>query len=209
MGKPQNISEYAVQHTSPESELLLQLAAETREKTDAAVMMVGPTVGTFLRLLVRMTRARSVLEIGTFTGYSSLSMAPGLPDDGKLVTLDISEEYTSIARKYWARSPHGKKIELRLGKAIDTLPTLPGPFDLVFIDADKTSQIDYWEHVLPKLSPGGVVVVDNVTFSERVLAPESASAKAVAAFNDHVLADRRVDVVMLTIRDGVTVAVKV
>jgi caffeoyl-CoA O-methyltransferase len=152
---PENIQAYADAHSSPEATLYKELAAETRAATTLPQMMVGHGEGLLLKLLVRMTSARRVLEIGTFTGYSALAMAEGLPDDGQIVTCDIDPKVTAIATKYWSRSPHGKKIVLRLGPALDTLAGLAGPIDLVFIDADKTNYARYWDACLPKVRAGG------------------------------------------------------
>ena len=135
-------------------------------------------------------------------------MAEGLPDDGKLITCDIDPETTQIAKKYWSRSPHGKKIELKLGPALETLKTIEGLFDLVFIDADKVNYINYWELCLPKIRRGGLLVVDNVLWSGSVLNPEDETERAIDEFNNHVYNDKRVEVVMLPIRDGVTLAWK-
>ena len=153
-----------------------------------------------------MTGARRVLEIGTFTGYSALSMAAALPADGRIVTCDIDPETNEVARRAAAGSPYGDRIEFRLGPALDTIATLDGPFDLVFIDADKESYLAYYEAVLPKLAERGVIVVDNVLWSGRVLDPsdETVDTVAIRAFNDAVAADPRVVCVMLTVRDGVT-----
>jgi caffeoyl-CoA O-methyltransferase len=204
---PEDLSAYVSAHCTAESTLHEKLAEETREKTDDPQMMVGHVEGLLLRTLVRATGARRVLEIGTFTGYSALAMAEGMPDDGVLITCDVDPVATAIARKYWRRSRHGGKIELRLGPALETIATVDGPLDLVFIDADKVSYTDYWEAVIPKVRSGGLVVADNVLWSGRVLDPREASDKALAAFNDRVAADARVETVMLPIRDGVTVAV--
>ncbi len=135
-------------------------------------------------------------------------MAEGLPDDGKLITCDIDPETTQIAKKYWSRSPHGKKIELKLGQALETLKTIEGLFDLVFIDADKVNYINYWELCLPKIRPGGLLVIDNVLWSGSVLKPEDETERAIDEFNKHICNDKRVEVVMLPIRDGVTLAWK-
>jgi caffeoyl-CoA O-methyltransferase len=135
-------------------------------------------------------------------------MAEGLPDDGKLITCDIDPETTKIAKKYWSRSTHGKKIELKLGPALETLKTIEGLFDLVFIDADKVNYINYWELCLPKVRPGGLLVIDNVLWSGSVLNPEDETERAIDEFNKHVYNDKRVEVVMLPIRDGVTLAWK-
>lgn len=198
------IDQYAVDHSVPESEAMRAIAEETRATTEWWVMMIGPVEAGLLRLLVRLTGAKRVLEIGTFTGYSAIAMAEGLPEDGEVITCDISEQWTNIAKKHWANSPHGKKIRLELRPALETLKTLEGPFDLVFIDADKSSQIQYWEQAVTKLAPGGLVVVDNVLARGTVVNP--GPDNVVAPFNDHVRADRRMQSVMLPIRDGVTIA---
>jgi len=203
---PEDLDAYVSGHSSPESALHRQLAAETRDKAQNPQMMVGHIQGLLLRALARATGARRVLEIGTFTGYSSLAMAEGLPDDGVVITCDVDPEATSIARRYWEQSPHGGKIDLRLGPALETLQTLEGPLDMVFIDADKPGYIDYWEAVIPKMRRGGLLVADNVLWGGRVLDPKEPNDKALAAFNDHVAADSRVETVMLPIRDGITLA---
>ena len=201
-----DIDAYANELSTPESALFRELAGETRTKTTQPQMMIGNTEGLFLRALVRVAGARRVLEIGTFTGYSALAMAGGLPADGKIITCDIDPDSTAIARSYWAQSPDGNKIELRLGPALDTIGGLDGPFDLVFIDADKGGYIDYWEAIVPIVRKGGLIVADNVLWSGRVLDPQEPDDKALAAFNKHVAADDRVEQVMLPVRDGITVA---
>ena len=203
---PDEIEAYASDLSTPESTLHGELAAETRATSSQPQMMIGNTEGLFLRALVRAAGATRVLEIGTFTGYSALAMAEGLPDDGTLITCDIDPESTAVARSFWARSPHGNKIDLRLGPALDTINGLEGRFDMVFIDADKGGYIDYWEAVVPRVRKGGLVVADNVLWSGRVLDPREPDDKALAAFNKHVAADGRVEQVMLPLRDGVTVA---
>jgi len=200
------VEQYAAEHTTPEPPWFATLAEETRSATRAPTMMVGTLEGRLLTALVAMLRPRSVLEIGTFTGYSALSMAEALPADGRIVTCDISEEHLAIARRHVAASPYAGVIEIRSGPALETIATLPGPFDLVFIDADKTSYSAYFEATLAKLSPDGVILVDNVLWSGRVLDPAvvDPDTAAIEAFNDQVLADDRVEVVMLTVRDGVS-----
>jgi len=200
------VEQYAVEHTTPEPPWFATLAEETRNATQAPTMMVGTLEGRLLTALVAMLRPRSVLEIGTFTGYSALSMAEALPADGRIVTCDISEEHLAIARRHIAASPYAGVIEIRSGPALETIATLPGPFDLVFIDADKTSYSAYFEATLAKLAPDGVILVDNVLWSGRVLDPAivDPDTAAIKAFNDQVLADDRVEVVMLTVRDGVS-----
>jgi len=203
-----DIARYCRDHTTAESALVAKLERETHDSTDDPGMLVGRVEGTFLKLLVRMTNARRVLEIGTFTGYSALMMAEALPDDGRLITCDVDGETTRIARRYWSACPHGSKIELKLGPALDTLRELDGPFDLVFIDADKENYNGYWDACVPKVRPGGVIAADNVLWSGRVLDPKKESDRALAAFNERVRNDPRVEAAMLTVRDGVTVACK-
>ena len=200
------IEAYAADHTTPEPSWFAELAAETRASTEAPNMMVGTLEGRLLAALVAMHRPQVVLEIGTFTGYSALSMAETLPAGGRIITCDISEEHLAIARRHIAASPYAEVIEIRSGPALETIATLPGPFDLVFIDADKTSYSAYFEATLAKLAPDGVILVDNVLWSGRVLDPmiTDPDTAAIRAFNDQVLADDRVEVVMLTVRDGVS-----
>jgi caffeoyl-CoA O-methyltransferase len=205
---PEDIQHYADAFSSPEPELFADLARETRASQRDPQMMVGYAEGLLLGLLVRLCGARRVLEIGTFTGYSALAMAGALPDDGKIITCDINARSTEVAKRYWDRSPHGKKIELRLAPALDTLASLQGPIDFVFIDADKPNYIHYWEKALPLVRAGGAIVADNVLWSGRVLDPRDDTDRAIVAFNAHVRNDPRVEHVMLTVRDGVTLAVK-
>ncbi|MDQ1643080.1 MAG: hypothetical protein QOJ90_2431 [Actinomycetota bacterium] len=201
------IEEYAVAHTSPEPALFATLAEETRASTSAPTMMVGTLEGRFLSFLVAMLRPQLVLEIGTFTGYSALSMAESLPPGGRIITCDISEEHVAIARRHIEASPYGDRIEIKVGPALDTVRGLDGPFDLTFIDADKTGYLDYYEAILPKLAERGVIAVDNVLWSGRVVgdgAGDDENTAALQRFNDHVVADERVVCVMLPLRDGVT-----
>ncbi len=200
------IDAYCAEHTPPESEALRRLVVVTREKTRMPGMQVGRLEGAFLRLLVRLVGAERVLEIGTFTGYSALAMAEGLPPHGRLITCDIDPDATRIAKAHWAKSPHGKKIDLRLGDARHTLAGLDGPFDLAFLDADKTGYATYWDLIVPKMRPGGLIVADNTLWSGEVLRPEDDDGRALAAFNDRVRADARVDAVLLPVRDGMTLA---
>jgi caffeoyl-CoA O-methyltransferase len=201
------IEEYAVAHTSPEPALFATLAEETRASTSAPTMMVGTLEGRFLSFVVAMLRPQLVLEIGTFTGYSALSMAESLPPGGRIITCDISEEHVAIARRHIEASPYGDRIEIKVGPALDRVRGLDGPFDLAFIDADKTGYLDYYEAILPKLAERGVIAVDNVLWSGRVVgdgAGDDENTAALQRFNDHVVADERVVCVMLPLRDGVT-----
>ena len=207
MPEPQELDDYAASHSTPPDELLARLYAETHENLAAPQMLTGPVEGRFLEMLVWASGARRVLEIGTYSGYSALSMAAALPDDGELVTCDVWEEANEVARRYAAESPHGHKIDFRLGPALDTIATLEGPFDLVFIDADKTNYANYFHATLPLLGDRGLIVFDNTLWSGRVLPGHddgSAETKALRELNEWLAADPRGVVVMLPIRDGVT-----
>jgi caffeoyl-CoA O-methyltransferase len=201
----EQVEDYAAEHTSELDELFQRLATETREKTTAPQMMVGRIEGGFLAALVRLTGAKRILELGTFTGYSSIAMASALPDDGRIITCDVDPEATAIARRYMDESGHGEKIEIRLGPALETIQTLEGPFDIVFIDADKPNYQAYYEAVLPLLADNGLLIADNVLWSGRVVESDGdESTQAIKAFNEHVKSDDRVVSVMLTVRDGMT-----
>ena len=201
----EEIERYAVDHSTADPDFFRRLEEETREISDWPGMMVGPLEGQFLGWLIRLSGARQVLEIGTFTGYSSISMARELPDTGRIVSLDVNEETTAVARRYAEEAGVAGKIDYRVGTAIDLLAELDGPFDLVFIDADKESYVEYYENVLPKLADRGFIVADNVLWSGRVLEDGGeASTQAIKRFNDHVAADARVERLMLTVRDGMT-----
>src|SRR5919201_3813725 len=201
------VEEYAEAHTSPDGELFERLAAETHEKTEIPQMMVGRIEGQFLAFLVRAIGARRVLELGTFTGYSSISMARALPDGGRIVTCDVNEETTAIARRYAEEAGVADRIDYRLGPAIETIETLDGPFDIVFIDADKENYVNYYEATLPLLADGGLMIVDNTLWSGRVADPDSDedATRAIRALNDRVREDARVENVLLTVRDGMNI----
>jgi caffeoyl-CoA O-methyltransferase len=198
------VEEYAEAHSSPDGELFERLAAETREKSDAPQMMVGLLEGRFLGALVRSTGAKRVLELGTFTGYSSISMALALPDDGRLTTCDVNPETTEIARRYATEAGVVDRIDYRTGPALDTIAQLDGEFDIVFVDADKPNYLNYYEATLPKLSPQGLMILDNTLWSGRVADPQEDddNTRAIREVNDHILTDSRVDNVLLTVRDG-------
>lgn len=201
---PENLERYIERHAGPVSPLLEELERETREKTRNPGMLTGKVEGTFLRMLVCVSGARKVVEIGTFTGYGALMMAEGLPADGELVTCDVSEEHATIARRYFDRSPHGKKIRLVLGPAAETLRQIPdGSVDFVFIDADKESYPAYYEESVRIVRSGGLITADNVLWSGRVLSPEDEDSRSIAFFNRRVQGDDRVEKVMLPLRDGV------
>lgn len=206
-----DLARYVEEHTSAEDPLLLELRDVTYARLQDPQMQVGRVEGTFLRLLVQLSRARTVLEVGTFSGYSALSMAAGLPSDGRLVTCDVDPEAAKVAQSFFDRSPHGSKIQLRLGPAAQTLQSLANEgmcFDFVFLDADKPSYVDYLELAVPMLEPGGLLVADNVLWGGRVIAPQSNSDRGIVAFNERVRNDSRLEHVLLSVRDGMMLARK-
>jgi caffeoyl-CoA O-methyltransferase len=201
------IDRYAEEHTTAFSPALEALAGDAVDRFGYPSMLSGPVVGRLLELLVHATRARLVLEIGTFAGLSALAMASGLAPGGRVITCEIDRERAEFARSRFEAAGLADRIELRLGPAIETIESLDGPFDLVFIDADKTGYLAYYEAVLPKLSAHGLIVVDNTLRSGTILAPArsgDAGAHSMTHFNDHVAADPRAVCVMLTVRDGLT-----
>ena len=202
------VHEYLVEHGTPPDPLLRDLIEETAKVGPLAMMQIAPEQGAFLTLLARVIGAKRAVEVGTFTGYSAICIARGLPEDGHLLCCDVSEEWTSIARRYWERDGLDRKIELKLAPAADTLRALPDgtSFDLGFIDADKPSYPVYYEEILARLRPGGIILVDNVLWMGRVADPEvrDEQTEAIRAFNDQVAKDDRVDRVMLPISDGLT-----
>ena len=202
---PPEIEEYAAAHTSPEHPLLAEVAAATRASQEGHGMMVGLLEGRFLETLVWLSGARRILEIGCFTGYSALAMAAALPPGGTIITCEIDPERAAMARRHFAASPWADRIDLIEGPALESLTLLMGPFDLIFIDADKANYPRYYEAVLPLLADRGLIVADNVLWSGRVLddADQTGDTKAIRAFNDMVVNDPRVTCVMATVRDGV------
>jgi caffeoyl-CoA O-methyltransferase len=202
----EKLEQYAEAHTTPVDPLFERLAAETREKSQVPQMMVGLLEGRFLEFLVRQTNAKSVLELGTFTGWSSISMATGLPPGGRVITCDVNEETTAIARRYAEEAGVADRIDYRVGPGLEAIEELDGPFDLVFIDADKPNYVNYYEAVLPKLADDGLVIADNVLWSGRVVdeSDDDEGTNAIRSFNAHVARDSRVECVMLTVRDGMT-----
>ena len=200
-----DIEAYAEAHSLPESEVCRRLREETYRNMDCPQMVVGPLEGAFLKVMALSVGARRVLEIGTFTGYSALCMAECLPDDGMVITCDIDPESTDMAKRYWAQSAHGTKIHLRLGPALETMATVTGRFDLIFIDADKANYVNYFRQALELISDQGVILIDNVLWNGDVLthpAPDTNTA-AIQELNRVVHAEPRVSAVLLTIRDGI------
>jgi caffeoyl-CoA O-methyltransferase len=202
----QALEAYAEAHTTAPPSYLEALASDLRATLEAPGMMVGRLEGRFLEMLTFALGARSVLEIGTFGGYSALAMAAGLVAGGRITTCEISPRHAEFARRHIAGSPHAGVIDVVVGPALDTIASLTGPFDLVFIDADKAGYPDYLEAVLPKLSPRGLIAADNTLWSGRVLdaGDTTADTEALRRFNDALAVDPRVVVVQTTIRDGVT-----
>ncbi len=200
------IEEYCLRHSTARDKLLQELERYTHKHCELPQMLIGPHEGALLAMLVRLSGARRILEIGTFTGYSALCMAEALPRNGRLITCEIKPAHAEIAQSFFDRSPHGRKIKLRLSPALETLANLPAStnFDFVFLDADKENYVNYYEAVLPRLRPGGLIVADNVLWSGRVLAPKKKTDRAVVHFNRHVRRDQRVECVMLPVRDGVS-----
>lgn len=197
------VDRYAEEHTTASGDLFDRLAAETREKTTLPQMMVGRVEGKFLEFLVRSTSAQLVLELGTFTGYSSISMARGLTGTGKVISMDVNPDTTAIARRYADEAGVADRIDYRLGQALDALPSLDGPFDLIFIDADKSNYVNYYEALLPKLAANGLLIADNTLWSGRVVDEEAdETTRVIQQFNDRVRDDPRVEQVLLTVRDG-------
>jgi len=203
---PDGIDAYAEAHTTPPTELLAALAEETRATLQAPQMLTGTIEGRFLEFLVYALGARRVLELGTYSGYSSLSMAAGLPEGGHIDTCEYEEKHAEVARRHIAQSPYADRITVHLGPALETIEQLEGDFDFVFIDADKENYVNYYEALLPRLAGGGLMALDNTLWSGRVLddSDDSESTQAIKAINERIASDERVTSVMLTIRDGVT-----
>ncbi|HXS43917.1 MAG TPA: O-methyltransferase [Solirubrobacteraceae bacterium] len=206
IGVPAAIEAYAEAHTTPEAAHLRALAEETRAAMSSPEMLSGPVAGRLLEILTWLARPRLVLELGTYSGYSALTMAAVLPPGGRIVTCELSEERAAFAQRHIDASSYADRIEIRRGPALDTIASLDGPFDLVFIDADKSGYPDYYEAVVPKLAPAGLVVIDNTLQDGEVVDPHSEQARVIAGFNDRVMADPRTVNVLLTVRDGITLA---
>lgn len=199
------IDKYAEEHTSIESIELLSLIKSSDEELQYIDMISGRIVGQLLKMLVKISGAKRVLEIGTFTGYSAISMAEALPEDGEVVTLEMNFRYQELAQKHFDSSKVGSKIKMIKGNAQSSIELLEGQFDLIYLDGDKMRYELYFEKLLPIVKPGGLIVADNVLWDGTVLNPEDHKARAIADFNQHVLNDNRVEQVLLPIRDGVNV----
>jgi caffeoyl-CoA O-methyltransferase len=206
------VHRYLVGHSTPLDEVRRRLIAETEELGAVARMQVAPEQSILLTLLTRLLGARRAVEVGTFTGLSALSIAMGLPEGGRLLCCDVSDDWTAVARRHWEAAGVADRIDLRIAPAADTLATLPAEpvLDLAFVDADKPGYVTYWEELVPRLRSGGVLLVDNVLWRGRVLdeAADDGDTLALRRFNDHAVADERVELVMLPVGDGLTLAVR-
>ena len=202
---PAEIEAYAVEHSMEESELCRELRAETQRHMESPQMLVGPLEGALLKMLTQLVRATHVLEIGMFTGYSALCFAEALPHHGTVTTCEIDEASAALARRYFARSPHGGKISIRMGPAIETMRTLERQYDVIFIDADKQNYVNYYLRGKELLAPEGVILIDNVLWDGDVLVmpPPDERTAAIQAVNRVVASDPEMGAVLLTVRDGV------
>lgn len=201
----QTVESYAFDHTTEDSELIRELISESEENLEFTDMLSGRLVGRLLSILIKISGARRVLEVGTFTGYSAITMAEALPENGELFTCEYNERYESIARKYFNKSDAGSKITLVMGRALETIPSIDGDFDFAFLDADKINYPDYYRMILPRLRQGGVLVVDNVLWGGDAVSGEGEKGKAIDQLNTMISGDESVEQVMLTVRDGITV----
>lgn len=197
------IDRYAFRNTSPEPELLQSLAERTEREMDDPQMLTGRVEGRLLKLIVQMCQPKFILEVGTFTGYSALSMAEGLGDEGRIVTCEIDPLAQKVAQEAFDRSPVGHKIEIRMGPALDTIRGLDTEIDLSFIDADKGGYAAYYEEIVQRTRPGGILLLDNMLWSGLVVDPQDDTSRKIAALNETIARDIRVENVLLTIRDGV------
>jgi caffeoyl-CoA O-methyltransferase len=206
------ILDYVLTHSSPPDALLTKLRAETARRFPGRVtLQIGAEQGTFMTMVSRLAAPRRAVEVGTFTGYSSICLARGLAPGGRLLCCDVNAEWTGLAREYWQKAGLAGQIELRLGPATDTLRALPAdePIDLAFIDADKTGYASYWAEIVPRTRSGGIILVDNTFLHGRIFGPDpDPDARAIRDFNEEVIADDRVDLAMLSIGDGVIFAQK-
>jgi predicted O-methyltransferase YrrM len=196
---------YAREHTTPPAPHLVALAEETRERLPKSHMLTGPIEGRLLETLVFLARPRLVVDVGTYSGHSALSMAAALPPGGRIVSCEVDPEIAAFARRHIEASPYADRIDVRVGPAVETIASLVEPVDLAFVDADRPSLVDYYEALMAQLSDHGVIVVDNTLWRGRVVAPEGdRDAELIAAFNDHVAGDERSVCVLLPLRDGMT-----
>ena len=204
------LSKYLVDHTTQPSALLNEIGTYTAANCELPQMLTGPVEGQFLKTLVQLTNAKKILEIGLFTGYSALAMAEGLPEDGQLASCELEQKHIDIAKNFFNKSPHGRKIIIYQGPALETIENELAKinYDFIFLDADKENYPAYFEAITTKLKPGGLLVVDNVLWSGAVLSPKTESDKGIVKFNNLLQNDNRFDNVMLSVRDGISLAIK-
>lgn len=208
---PEKLDDYVVAHSEEEPELLQQLTRETYQKVLQPIMLSGPYQGRVLSMISKLIRPKQILELGTFTGYATLCLAEGLQSNGEIDTIDVNEELVDFQRKYFDKSRYGKQIHQHLGSALDIIPSIDKTFDLVFIDADKPNYGNYFNVIIDKLNPGGIILSDNVLWHGKViepLDPKDNSTKAVLEFNTLLKNDNRIETVLLPIRDGLTISRK-
>lgn len=203
------VEQYAYDHTKPASKMVREIEGETKKELQYSQMLSGRIEGHFLQMLVKLMGAKKILEIGMFTGYSALSMAEALPDDGQIITCDTNDRYRKIAQHFFESSPDGGKIKILMGPALETLENVTGPFDMIFLDADKDNYPAYYEMVFPMLRIGGLLVVDNVLWSGKILDPVDRKTQSIDSLNKTIVADNRVENVLLTVRDGINLVRKV
>ncbi|MFT4805648.1 MAG: caffeoyl-CoA O-methyltransferase [Psychroserpens sp.] len=209
---PEKLDDYIVSHSEEEPELLQQLTRETYQKILQPIMLSGPYQGRVLSMISKLIRPKTILELGTFTGYATLCLAEGLQVEGEIDTIDVNEELVDFQRKYFNKSNYGKQIFQHLGNALDIIPTLDKTFDLVFIDADKPNYVNYFNLIIDKLNSGGIILSDNVLWHGKVIEPineKDNSTKAVLEFNTLLKNDKRIETVLLPIRDGLTISRKI
>ncbi len=199
------LERYVADHTTPPhpQAVLEALAEHTRRVTDLPQMLTGPVAGRFLQMMVQLTGARRIVEVGTFTGYSALCLAAGMPDDGRLDTFEINPQYAEIAQSFWRRTPYAERIHFHLTNAVEGLADMEGPFDLAFVDADKANYPRYYHLLKPRMRPGGLMLFDNALWSGRVTAPTDPDTEGIHRLNEQVTADPDVDNVLVPIRDGI------
>ncbi len=208
---PEKLDDYVVAHSENEPELLQQLTRETYQKILQPIMLSGPYQGRVLSMISKLVNPKSILELGTFTGYSTLCLAEGLQKDGEIHTIDINEELEDFQRKYFDKSGYGAQIHQHIGNAIELIPAINKTFDLIFIDADKPNYSNYFHLIIDKLNPGGIILSDNVLWHGKVVEPlkdKDNSTKAVLDYNTLLKNDDRIETVLLPIRDGLTISRK-
>lgn len=209
---PEELDNYVVNHSEDEPELLKELTRETYQKILQPRMLSGHYQGRLLSMISKLTHPKNILEIGTYTGYSALCLAEGMQRDGELHTIDINEELLDFQRSYFDKSPYGKQIFQHLGNALEIIPSLNKTFDLIFIDADKDNYPAYFNVIIDKLNPGGIILSDNVLWSGKVIEPikeDDFSTKALLEYNTLLKIDKRIETIILPIRDGLTISRKI